>query len=176
MAADWQAIGVVASYFIAGLLCLAGFVLSCLSLSGTWLVLGATVLLSLVLWPDFPGIATPVVFLLLCVGVEILEALASAWGIRKRGGSKAAGWAAISGGLLGMLLGGMVIPVIGNLLGMLVLSFLAAYLVERSNMKQVDHAAHIATGAVLARIGVVFLKVGITLGMTAALFIGLAID
>jgi len=176
MGADWPAIGEFTAYFLAGVICLAGFVLSCLSLSGTWLVLVATGFLSLVLWPDFPGIATPVIFLLLCIGVEVLEAFAGAWGVQKRGGSKAAGWAALGGGFLGMVLGGMVIPVLGNLLGMLLLSFSAAFLVERSNLKKTEHAAHIAWGAVLARVGVIFLKVGATVIMTAALFIGLAIE
>jgi len=176
MDGNWQAMGEVTAYTIAGLVCLAGFFLSCLSLSGTWLVFGVTAILSAIFWPDYPGILMPLVFLLLCVGVEILEAVAGAWGVQKRGGSKAAGWAALGGGFVGMVLGGLVVPVIGNLMGMLILSFTAAFLVERSNMKQAEHAAHIAFGAVLARISIIFLKIGVTLAMTAALFIGMAIQ
>ncbi|MEN7972945.1 MAG: DUF456 domain-containing protein, partial [Verrucomicrobiota bacterium] len=125
---------------------------------------------------EFPGIGTLVVFLLLCIGVEIAEALASAWGVKKRGGSKASGWAALGGGFLGMILGGLIpVPIAGSLLGMLAGSFGCAFLVEHSKMKKADHAAHVATGAVLARLGIVFLKIGVTLAMAIALGIGIAL-
>jgi len=173
MEVDWQSVGLFGIYSLAGLLCLIGFILSCLSLSGTWLVLAATGLVAWARWPEFPGIGTLVVFLLLCIGVEILESFAAAWGVQKRGGSKAAGWAALGGGFLGMIFGSFLpIPVIGNLLGMIAGSFGCAFLVEHAKMKKSNHAAHVATGAVLARLGVIFLKVGITLSMTFALVIG----
>ncbi|MEN8254637.1 MAG: DUF456 domain-containing protein [Verrucomicrobiota bacterium] len=176
MAVDWQSVGLFGIYSLAGLLCLVGFVLSCLSLSGTWLVLAASGLVAWARWPEFPGIGTLVAFLLLCIVVEIMEALAAAWGVQKRGGSKAAGWAALGGGFLGMILGSFIpVPVIGNLLGMIVGSFGCAFLVEHAKMKRADHAAHVATGAVLARLAVIFLKVGITLAMTTILIIGTAL-
>lgn len=165
-----------AIYTLAGTLCLLGFVLSCISLSGTWLVLAATGLVAWSRWPEFPGIGTLVVFLLLCIGVEIIEAFAASWGVQKRGGSKAAGWAALGGGFLGMILGGLIpVPIIGNLLGMVAGSFGCAFLVEHAKMKKATHAAHVATGAVLARLAVIFLKVGITVSMTSALAIGIAV-
>ena len=177
MEVDWQSVGLFGIYSLAGLLCLVGFVLSCLSLSGTWLVLAATGLVAWARGSEFPGIGTLVVFLLLCIGVEILEAFAAAWGVQKRGGSKAAGWAALGGGFLGMILGGFLpVPVVGNLLGMIAGSFGCAFLAEHAKMKKSDHAAHVATGAVLARLAVVFLKVAITLAMTATLIIGTALS
>ena len=177
MEMDWQSVGSFGIYSLAGLLCLIGFILSCLSLSGTWVVLAATGLVSWVRWPDFPGIATLLVFFLLCIGVEVVEAIAGAWGVSKRGGSKAAGWAALGGGFLGMVLGGFLpIPILGNLIGMIAGSFGCAFLVEHTKMKKTAHAAHVATGAVLARLGVIFLKVGITIAMTFALGIGIAVS
>lgn len=172
---DWQATGAFLVYALAVLICLVGLAMSCLSLSGTWLVLAATALLAWLRWPAFPGIATGIIFLLLCIGVELLEAVAGAWGVQKRGGSKAAGWAALIGGLIGMVLGGMVIPVIGNLLGMLLGSFGLAFWVEHARMKKADHAAHVAFGAVVARLGVIFLKVAITLAMIFTLIIGMVL-
>jgi uncharacterized protein YqgC (DUF456 family) len=169
---DWQATGAFFVYALAVFICLGGLIMSCLSLSGTWLILAATGLLAWLRWPEFPGIGTLIVFLLLCIGVEILEAVAGAWGVQKRGGSKAAGWAALLGGLLGMVLGGMVVPVIGNLLGMLLGSFGLAFWAEHARMKKVEHAVHVAFGAVVARLGVIFLKVGITLAMITTLVIG----
>jgi uncharacterized protein YqgC (DUF456 family) len=175
---DWQALGSLGIYSLAALLCFIGFVLSCLSLSGTWVVFGAALMVAWKRWPEFPGIGTLIVFLLICIITEIVEAFAGAWGVQKRGGSKAAGWAALGGGLLGMLIGTAVIPipVVGSLAGMIAGSFSCAFLVEHSKMKQADHAAHVATGAVLARLGVIFLKVGMTLLMSLILAIGVAVS
>jgi uncharacterized protein YqgC (DUF456 family) len=177
MEVDWQSIGTIGIYSLAGLLCLAGFILSCLSLSGTWVVLAVTGLVAWQRWPEFPGVGTLVVFLLVCIGVEVVEAFAGTWGVQKRGGSKEAGLGALVGGFLGMILGGFIpVPVIGNLIGMIAGSFGLAFLVEHSKMKKADHAAHVATGAVLARLAVIFLKVGITIAMTLTLAIGLVVS
>lgn len=173
---DWQSLGSFGIYSLAALLCFVGFMLSCLSLSGTWVVLGATLLVAWKRWPEFPGTGTIVIFLLLCIITEVIEAFAGAWGVQKRGGSKAAGWAALGGGLLGMVLGTAVIPlpIIGSLIGMITGSFGCAFLAEHAKMKKADHAAHVATGAVLARLAVIFLKVGLTLLMSLSLAIGVA--
>ncbi len=162
-----------AIYFLVGLLCLLGFILSCLSLSGTWIVLVATAVAAWFNGAEFPGVATLVFFLVLCIGVEVLEAFAASWGVQKRGGSKAAGWAALGGGFLGMLLGSFIpIPIIGNLLGMVAGSCGGAFWVEHARMKRIEHAAHVATGAVLARLGVILLKISATLAMIFILAVG----
>ncbi len=176
MEIDWQALGSFGIYSLAALLCFFGFALSCLSLSGTWVVFGASLLVAWKRWPDFPGIPTLILFLVLCIGVEVVEALASAWGVQRRGGSKAAGWAALGGGFLGLMAGGLIpVPLIGNLIGMVLGSFGCAFLVEHAKMKKADHALHVATGAVIARLAVVFIKIGVTLGMTIVLALGVAI-
>lgn len=173
MEIDWQALGSFGIYSIAALLCMLGFVLSCLSLSGTWMVFGATILVAWKRWPEFPGLWTMVIFLLICVVVEVMEALAAAWGVQRRGGSKAAGWAALAGGFLGLLLGGIFpVIIVGNLLGMIVGSFGCAFLAEHARMKKAEHAAHVATGAVLARLTIIFVKIGATVAMAFALAVG----
>ena len=165
-----------AIYFLIGALCLFGFILSCLSLSGTWCVLAATGLAAWFNGPEFPGTGTLILFLLLCIGVEVFESLAAAWGVQKRGGSKAAGWAALGGGFLGMILGGLIpLPILGNLIGMIIGSFGGAFWVEHARMKKIDHAAHVAFGAVLARLGIIFFKIGITLAMTLILILGMVV-
>ena len=177
MGFDWQTVSSVGIYSLAALFCFIAFILSCLSLSGTWLVLTATGLLAWARWPDFPGIGTVVVFTLICIAVEVIEALAGTWGVQKRGGSKAAGTAALFGGFIGMLLGGFIpIPIIGNLVGMLAGSFGLAFWVEHARMKKADHAAHVATGAVLARLTVIFIKIGVTLALIFALAIGVTLS
>lgn len=171
---DWSSLSSAGIYSLSALLCCIGFILSCLSLSGTWVVLATTGLMFWYRRPDFPGFGTLIFFLILCIGVELAEAMAGTWGVQKRGGSKAAGWAAMGGGFLGMLFGGFIpVPIIGNLLGMLIGSFGCAFLVEHSKLKQTEHAAHVATGAVLARLAVIFLKISITLLMIFFLVIGL---
>ena len=172
---EWQVIGAFLIYTLAALLCLGGLILSGISLSGTWLVLLAAGLLSWLRWPEFPSIGTLIIFLLLCAAVEVLEAVAGAWGIQKRGGSKAAGWAAIVGGLIGTVAGGMFIPVLGNLLGMLLGSFGLAFWVEHARMKKTEHAAHVAFGAVIARIGIICIKLGITFILIIILIIGITL-
>lgn len=175
MDVDWQTLGSAGTYTLATILCLGGFVLSCLSLSGTWLVLGAAALVAWHRWPLFPGWTTLAIFLILCIGVEVVETMAGTWGVQKRGGSKAAGWAAFGGGLLGMVFGGVLIPlpIVGSLIGMMAGSFACAFLVENAKMKKAEHAAHVAAGAVLARVAVVFLKVGVTVLMACALAAGI---
>jgi uncharacterized protein YqgC (DUF456 family) len=173
MELDWQTLGTFGIYAIAALLCFAGFILSCLSLSGTWIVLGASLLVAWKRWPEFPGLWTLSAFLLICILVEVMEALAAAWGVQRRGGSRAAGWAALAGGFLGMLLGGLIpVPMAGSLIGMLAGSFGCAFLVEHRRMKSTDHAARVASGAVLARLAILFVKIGATLAMAFALAIG----
>jgi uncharacterized protein YqgC (DUF456 family) len=173
---DWSSLSSFGIYTLASVLCFAGFILSCLSLSGTWVVFGTAGLICWYRWPEFPGLITLVFFLTLCIGVEMLETLAGTWGVQKRGGSRAAGWAAMLGGLIGMILGAFIpIPIIGNLIGMLIGSFSFAFLVEHAKMKQADHAAKVATGAVLARLAVIFIKIGVTVLMTLTLAFGIVL-
>jgi uncharacterized protein YqgC (DUF456 family) len=167
-------IGVGASWFFVWLLCAAGIVLSGVSISGTWLVLLGAAIAGCLRPNSFPGWITLVVFLLLAVGVEIIEAVASSWGVKRRGGSNIAGIVAVIGSFVGMLVGGAVvpIPVIGSLLGMLVLGFASTFAVEAARLKRSDHAARIAFGSVTARVLVSLVKVAVTMGMTLILLTG----
>ena len=159
------------------LLCMVAVVLSAVSISGTWVVLGAAGL-ALMMRGDsaFPGWITICLFLVLSVAVEVAEAVAASWGVSRRGGSKLAGVAALVGGIVGLFAGGIIpIPILGPLLGMMALSFGATFLVEHRRLKHIERAAHIATGAVTARVLVIVLKVAVTLGMGVFLLIGMAI-
>jgi uncharacterized protein YqgC (DUF456 family) len=162
-------------YFLIAILCIGAIGLSCVSLSGTWVVLLAAVLAILIPDKDYPGFWPIFWFALLCIGVEVIEAIAGAWGVRKRGGSKMAGFVAFAGGLIGLVLGTVLIPipVIGSLLGMIIVSFVLVYLVENKRLQKTEHAAHVAWGTVMGRVFVLLLKVGVTLGMIAVLWIGL---
>ena len=173
---DWPAIakdaGLVSGWIAVALLCLGGVALSCLTLSGTWLVVAATGLAAWLGGTAFPGWVTIVVFILLALAVEAFEWLAGLWGVQRRGGSAAAGWAAMGGGLLGMV-AGSALTFLGGLVGMILGSFLAAYAVERRRLQSHDPALHIAMGTVIARILVLLIKVGATLTMIGILAFGL---
>jgi len=170
----FQNVGSGFAYLVVWVLCGAGVVLSCLSISGTWLVVLAAALAAILSGPAFPGWWTVILFALLSAGCEAFESVAGVWGVTRRGGSGWAGFAAVVGGLLGMILGGVVIPipVLGSLVGMLAGSFALAYVAERHRLKRADHAAHIARGAVVARIMVMLVKLGATLAMILWLAIG----
>lgn len=174
---DWSQVGALLGhgmgYVGALLLCLAGLLLSALTFSGTWLVLGAALLFAWLRGPGFPGAATLIVFLLLCIAIEVAEWFAGAWGVQKRGGSKLAGVVAMLGGVLGLLLGSLIpIFVIGPLIGLLTGSFTGAYLVERHRLQAHAGAVHIATGAILARIAMLLVKITATLAMITFLLLG----
>ncbi|MBL7016146.1 MAG: DUF456 domain-containing protein [Kiritimatiellales bacterium] len=158
-------------FILAGLLCGTGVFISALAFSGTWLVLAAALITFFT--AGFPTPGTLIVFALLCIGAEIIEALAGYFGVQKRGGSKLAGLAALVGGLLGAVIGSGILPIIGTVLGMLIGSFALAFLIEWNRLKHHGQAAQIAVGAVWARLGVMFLKTLFSLGMSIWLLAGL---
>lgn len=167
--------GVVVALIV--LICLLGVVLSCLSVSGTWLVLGATLLAMVTRGENdsFPSWITVGVFLLICIAVEVGEYAAGALGVAKRGGSKLAGWAALGGGLLGMLLGNAIpVLIVGPLIGMFIGSFGLVYLVEARRVRH-EQAVSIAMGSVWARVAVMAGKVAMTMIMSFVLWVGMAI-
>jgi uncharacterized protein YqgC (DUF456 family) len=111
------------------------------------------------------------VFLAVSLLVEVFDFFAGQLGVTRRGGSARAGWAALVGGFAGMLAGSLLpIPVLGSLLGMAAGSFLFAYWVERRRLQQDAQAAHIAWGAVWARLAVMFVKTITALGMMVYLW------
>lgn len=156
---------------LAALLCLTGLLLSTLTFSGTWLVLAAAIISKLAV--GVPNLGTFVVFILICIAAEVLEMLAGFIGVRKRGGSRLAGLAALIGGLAGAALGTAFSPVLGTIAGILLGSFASAFLVEWLRLRHHGTAAHIAWGAVWARLAVLFLKTALTLGMSLWLLAGL---
>ncbi|WP_407568687.1 DUF456 domain-containing protein [Deinococcus altitudinis] len=66
-------------------------------------------------WPDLPFLVT---FAALTLAISLIDNFASAWGARKYGGSRQAGWGALIGGVAGLFLpfGLIVGPLAGALL------------------------------------------------------------
>jgi uncharacterized protein YqgC (DUF456 family) len=150
-------------------LALSGLLLSCLGISGGYLIALAAGLAAPLSGPDFPGWRTPVVFAAMAGAVDVVEWLASHWGVRRRGGSRLAGFAAMAGGLAGLLLGSLMFPVVGSLLGLMAGSFGLAYVVERHRLQASAPAVHIATGAVLACVAMLLIKVMVALLLVVVL-------
>ena len=178
MTAVWHALqqglahtGLFLAWTACVLLCLGGLLLAVFSISGTWLVGIAALIAAALTGPDqFPAWPVLLGMFAVCAAVDVIEWFAAAWGVRRRGGSAAAGWMALLGSLGGAILGGLVVPVLGSLIGMLAGSFALVYWTENRRLKHVEHAAHIATGAVLAGMSMLLLKVV----ATAALILWLA--
>lgn len=149
---------------LTALLCLSGLLLSMLAFSGTWMVLLAALIAKISI--GFPNLGTLLIFGIICIVAELLEALAGFLGVQKRGGSKLAGFAALIGGLAGAGIGTGIFPILGTFAGMILGSFGAAFLTEWLRLKHHGQAAHIAWGTVWARLAVLFLKTALTLGMS----------
>ncbi len=152
--------GIVMLHLVLWGLCLTGILVSCMSFTGTWLISVAAILAAWLSGAEFPGWVTVLLFLVLSGITEAVEALAAHWGVTSRGGSRAAGLAAVAGGLIGMVIGSaLLVPVIGPMIGICVGSFGLAYLVERRRMRTHREAANVAYGALLARVTVIVFKV-----------------
>ena len=174
---QWLSVaGVVLAWTACILLCFGGLVLSALSISGTWLVLGAAAGAAALTSADqFPGWPALLGMFAVCAAVDLVEWFAASWGVRRRGGSAAAGWMALLGSLGGMVLGSLWIPIplVGGLLGMMAGSFGLVYWTERRRLRKSAPAAHIAAGAVLAGMSMLLLKVVVTSALILWLAAGL---
>lgn len=75
------------------------------ALPATVIIFAGTVAATLIngfqLWPDLPFLVT---FAVITFLVSMVDNVASAWGARRYGGSKQAGWGALIGGLVGLFL------------------------------------------------------------------------
>lgn len=173
---SWEAAGAwagsAALFTGVGILCLAGLLLSTLSLSGTWCVVGAAALAAAVRSAPFPSWGLVAAFAAVAAIIEGLEFVSSYLGVTRRGGSKTGAFVAMLGGLAGAILGAFIPPpIIGSLVCMMAGAFGGAYWIERRRAKA--NASHIAWGTVLAKLAVIALKFGATAAMAVILIGGL---
>lgn len=117
-----MSIGIILLYVLAGILAIAGVILTILSFPGVWLIYIATVIVAAI--GNFE-IITPlilVVLFLISALSTFADELVGALGARKAGSSK---YGSI-GSIVGSILGG----IIGNVLGVFIGAFLGATLFE----------------------------------------------
>lgn len=155
-------------------LCGVGVLLSCLGFSGTWLVVLAAVSAFLVPGRAFPGLGTVLLFTYLAILVEVAEYVLTFWGVKRSHGSTRAGVVALAGSMLGALVGSILpFPVFGAIIGIPIGGFLTVYAYERARDRSISGSLRVAAGVLLARLGVILMKLAITLGMTVWLFAGI---
>ena len=117
-----MSIGIILLYILAGILAVAGVIITLLSFPGVWLVYIATVIVAAI--GNFE-IITPIILVILFI-ISVLstfaDELAGALGTRKAGGSH---YGSV-GSIVGSILGG----IIGNIPGVFIGAFLGATLFE----------------------------------------------
>ena len=111
---------------------LAGWVMTVLGMPGNWVIAGAAAGYAALVGPDSRwaiGWGVVVVLLVLAGLGELLELIAAALGVARRGGSRRAAVFGLVGSLVGAFVGlfvGLPIPVVGSLVGAVLLSSLGA--------------------------------------------------
>jgi uncharacterized protein len=122
-----------------------------LGLPGLWLQIAACVTLVLASDGARLGWGWVAVFGGLAIVGEIAEFLSGQWGARRFGGSRAAGWGALIGGIAGAIVGGIPIPVLGAVVMSFVGTFAGAIAGEMWARRHGALDLRIGFGAVLGR-------------------------
>jgi len=168
------------------LLLLCAFLATLLGLPGTIIVaVLATV------WGLCTGFASVkgtlvLVLWLVAIASEVLDQVLGAWGVRKYEGSPRGMWGAWGGGILGavgggavapltglagpggFVIGAMVVPMVGGLIG----GFAGALLLEMTHSdKGLGEAARSGFGAFLGRTVGMVVKIGVCAGMVVAVLL-----
>lgn len=152
----------LALFFLA---LLAGLVLIPLGLPGTWVQVGAAAVLALASGGARLGWGWVALLALLALVGEVVELLSGQWGARRFGGSRAAALGALGGGFLGLVVGGIPVPVVGALVMSFVGTFAGAVAGEMLAQRALAPDLRIGAGALLGRV----------LGTAAKLALGFAI-
>jgi len=146
-----------------------------LGLPGTFLQVGAALVMTVASGGARMGWGWVGLFFGLALVGELIEFLCGQWGTRRFGGSRQAGWGALIGGGLGAVVGGVPIPVIGSILMSFLGTFIGALLGELYRQRTAAPTLRVGLGAVIGRtvgagtklfLGVVMLliSVGVILG------------
>jgi uncharacterized protein YqgC (DUF456 family) len=134
------------------LLQVAALVMIPLGLPGTFLQVGAAVAVAMLSDGTRMSWTWVGVFLLLAVTAEVIEFLCGQWGTRRFGGSRAAGWGALVGGIAGAFVGGIPLPIVGAILMSFFGTFVGAIAGEMWQRGQVEPNLRVGTGALIGRV------------------------
>lgn len=139
----------IAVFFLVQLVAL---VMIPIGLPGTFLQVGAAMAMAILSDGTRMSWTWVVVFALLALVAEVVEFLCGQWGARRFGGSRAAGWGALAGGIAGAFVGGIPLPIVGALLMSFFGTFVGAIAGEMWQRGQLEPDLRVGTGALVGRI------------------------
>jgi uncharacterized protein YqgC (DUF456 family) len=150
------------------ILSLVGIALAALQLPGTWLILLAAVGYDALHDWNRIGWKWLAALGVVALVAEALELLASAVVAKKAGASRRAAIGALVGGLAGMLLFSIPVPVIGTIIGGLVGCFVGALAMELTVRGDISTGTKVGIFATLGRIAGMLLKTAAAMTMAGA--------
>lgn len=145
-------------YIIAGLISLAGILLTVLSFPGIWLIYISTIMVAIL--GKFEVITPTILVILFVVAVlsTLVDNIVIALGAKKLGGSA---W-----GMAGGIIGGIVGLIVGNLVGMFVGPLIGATLFELVFAhKDINQSFKAGIGSFIGIFVSIVLKIGINIGI-----------
>lgn len=134
------------------LLQLVALVMIPIGLPGTFVQVGAAAAVAILSDGTRMSWTWVVVFALLALVAEVVEFLCGQWGARRYGGSRAAGWGALVGGIAGAFVGGIPLPIIGALIMSFVGTFLGAVAGEMWQRGRIEADLRVGWGALIGRV------------------------
>jgi uncharacterized protein len=161
--------------WLAGLLvlCMAGVALTLVRLPGPWLLVGAATVYSWHYDWAKPAWQVLIVIVVMAVIGEVLEMAASAFAAGKAGASRRAMLSALVGGVVGMFVFSVPLPIIGTILGGALGCFIGAAIGEWSTRKHVGHVARVGLFAATGQVVGAVVKIMVVLMMFATTVIAL---
>jgi uncharacterized protein YqgC (DUF456 family) len=164
---------------VLGILALAlaallGVLLAALQLPGTWLILAAAIVYDWCYGWAKLGLGVLCIMAGLAVLGEIVEFAASYVCAGKAGGSRRASWGGVIGGLVGLFVFALPVPVLGAIVGGVIGSFVGAIVGEMTRRDDLGRSTRIGFGAALGHIAGMVAKLALAF-VIAAVVLSLAI-
>lgn len=137
---------------------LAGMAIIPFGLPGTWLQIGATVVLLLASSGTKMSWLWIGAFVLVALVGEGIEFLSGQWGAKRFGGSSKAAWGALIGGVGGAFCGSLIpVPLVGSVIASFIGTFSGAVIGQMREEKTKSPNMRVGLGAVIGRaVGVAF--------------------
>jgi uncharacterized protein YqgC (DUF456 family) len=150
------------------ILCLGGICLSALQLPGNWLILLAAIGYDAWYhWQPF-GPKWLIALGLIALAGEAAEFFSSAVAARRAGATRRAGLGALAGGILGMLIFSIPVPIVGTIAGGMIGCFIGAVVAEMTAHDDVSRSMKVGLFATIGRVIGLVAKLAATMAMAGA--------
>lgn len=167
----WDLIGRIALTILLDLVLLAGLIAIPLGLSGTFILLGAALVVGIATGFAAVPVWALLVMAVLVTGGEILETLVAGAMVKRYGASNWGMLAALLGGIVGAILGTPILPILGSLIGSFIGAAVAAVLVEWYRLRKLRASMPAGWGAILGKFLSSLLKIAIGMAIVIYLII-----